>query len=350
MDNLNSNNSYQTWLSDIKLRIVQSQIKASVKVNTELLTLYWDLGKEIVTKQLDAIWGSNFFEILSKDLKLDFPNIKGFSVTNLKYIKRFYLSYNQYITNSQQAVDEFKLNLFQIPWGHHIYILTKCDKIEDALFYIYKTIENGWSRSVLSHQIDTQLHIREGKSITNFSATLPKPQSDLANETLKNPYTFDFLCLTDTIKEKELEKLLTQNITNFLLELGSGFAFVGKQIPIKIGENDFYIDLLFYHLKLRCYVVVELKVTDFIPEFAGKLSFYISVINDTMKHSSDNPTIGLLICKNKNNYIVEYSLKDINQPIGVSEYQLSKLVPKDFVGSLPSIEEIEKELEKMEEC
>jgi predicted nuclease of restriction endonuclease-like (RecB) superfamily len=233
----------------------------------------------------------------------------------------------------------------QIPWGHNILIITKCKTIEEALFYIQKTIENGWSRAILDHQLDLNLYERQGKSITNFTTTLPPVQSNLANQLLKNSYTFDFLTLTNEYNERELENALVDNITKFLLELGTGFAYVGRQVPLTIGDTDYSIDLLFYHLKLRCYVVLELKTVKFIPEFAGKLSFYLSAADDLLKHSSDNPSIGLIICKDKNSIIAEYALKNINQPIGVSEYELTKIFPDKFQGSLPTIEEIEEELQ-----
>jgi predicted nuclease of restriction endonuclease-like (RecB) superfamily len=246
---------------------------------------------------------------------------------------------------SQQAVDQFVQQLVaQIPWGHNILIFSKSKDTEQARFYIQKTIENGWSRDILSLQIKSNLYERQGKAITNFKNTMPDTSSDLAHQLLKDPYQFDFLTLTENYKERELENALVDNITKFLLELGSGFAYVGKQVPMQVGDTEYRIDLLFYHLKLRAYVVVELKAADFEPEFAGKLSFYLSAANDLLRHPSDNPTIGLLICKNKNNIIAEYALKNINQPIGVSEYQLTRLFPEEFKSSLPTIEEIENEL------
>lgn len=348
---IKSNADYKQWLIDLKKRIRQSQLKAVVKVNSELISLYWSMGEDIVEKQEKAKWGDGFITQLSKDLKEEFPNMQGFSVRNIKYIRQWYLFYNQKDKIGQQPVaqlDKEKVQqlVAQIPWGHNLKIVSKCKNIDEALFYINKTIEFGWSRDMLDTYIKLGEHKRVGSSTTNFALTLPPIQSDLAQQTLKDPYNFDFLTLSENYKERELEDALTDNITRFLLELGSGFAYVGRQVPLTVGDKEFFIDLLFYHLKLRCYVVIELKAVDFIPEFAGKLSFYLSAVNDILAHSTDNPTIGLMICKSKNHFVAEYALKGINQPIGVSEYELTKHFPKDFKGSLPTIEEIEAELEE----
>ena len=370
-NNLKHNDEYKNWLTDVKMRIKQTQIKAAIKVNTELIRLYWDLGHDIVAHQMETSWGSRFFEQLSMDLKKEFPDIKGFSYSNLKYCKQFYLFYTQDISIRQQLVGEIPQQLvvesqtvnnkidmiaqqlveqlenhsiFQIPWGHHIHIFSKCATVKEALFYIHKTIENGWSRSMLAHHIELDLYRREGKAITNFATTLPTPQSDLAIQTLKDPYIFGLMSLTEKYNERELENALTENITKFLLELGTGFAYVGRQVPLNIDGTNYPVDLLFYHLKLRCFVVIELKTVKFVPETTGKISFYLSAIDDLMRHPTDNPTIGLIICKNKNNLVAEYALRGINQPIGISEYQLTKVFPEKFKGSLPSVEEIEEEL------
>jgi predicted nuclease of restriction endonuclease-like (RecB) superfamily len=364
-------NDYKQWIIDLKQKIRQSQIKAAVKVNTELLRLYWDLGHDIVARQMETSWGSGFFEQLSKDLKKEFPALKGFSVVNLTYCKRFYLFYTQDKSIFQQLVEEIpqqvvaelqttdnerntilqqvaeKLEshpIFQIPWFHHVQIFTKCKSVHEALFYVQKTIDNGWSRAVLMNFLETDLYSAQGKSLNNFSRLLPEVQSDLANEILKNPYNFDFLALTENYKEKELEDALIANITKFLLELGQGFAYIGKQVPVKIGSKERSVDLLFYHTELHCYIVIELKTGEFEAEQAGKLGLYISAINHQRKKEADNPTIGLLICKTKDNIEVQYSLEIINQPIGISEYKLSKLLPDNFKSALPSIEEIEKKL------
>ncbi len=343
---------YKQWLTDLKSRIRNSQIKAALKVNSELINLYWDLGKEIVSKQEQSQWGDGLIKQLSNDLQQEFPDMKGFSISNIKYIKQWYLFYYKGITIGQQVVGQLE-NTFniqelvcQIPWGHNLRIIAQCKFLEEAIFYIHKTIENGWSRSILDLHIKQQEFLRTRHSISNFSRLLPMIQSDLAQQLLKDPYNFDFLTLTDNYKKRELENALTDNITKFLIELGAGFAYVGRQVALKVGDKEFYLDLLFYHLKLRCYIVIELKATDFIPEYTGKLSFYLTAVNDLLKHQTDNPTIGLLICKNKDSFIAEYSLKGISQPIGVSEYELTRLCPEDFKGSLPSIEEIEAELKE----
>jgi predicted nuclease of restriction endonuclease-like (RecB) superfamily len=373
--NIKKDTDFTHWLGDLKLRIRQSQIKAAIRVNNELLQLYWDLGHDIVVRQMDATWGSGFFEQLSKELKAEFPDMDGFSARNIRYMKQFYLFYSQ--DNKilqrlviklkspirQQVVDElhvsenkddiilhqvgaeFKISpVLQIPWRHHIEIFTKCKSVKEALFYVQKTIQNGWSRAVLMNFIEADLYAAQGKALNNFEKFLPDVQSDLAKETLKDPYNFDFLTLTENYKELELEDALIDNITKFLLELGQGFAFVGRQYPIRVGDRERNIDLLFYHLNLRCYVVIELKTKEFEPEHAGKLGYYVTAVNHQMKKDTDNRTIGLLICKTKNNVDVQWSLESSSQPIGISEYELSKLVPENFRSSLPSIEEIEKKL------
>lgn len=350
--------NYKEWLVDLKGKIRSAQLKAAVAVNRELILLYWDLGKTIFEKQ--TAWGTKFIEQLSKDLKLEFPDLEGLSSRNLKYCRQFFLFYNEklevsnYESFSEESLEVVDSNSFkfrqqlvaQIPWGHNILIFSKTADVSKALFYVQQTAENGWSRAVLQHQIESNLYDRQGKAVHNFHNTLPALDSDLAAQLLKDPYSFDFLTLTQNYKERELENALIENITKFLLELGSGFAYVGKQVPLNLSDKEFFIDLLFYHLKLRAYVVIELKTTDFIPEYAGKLSFYLSAANDILRHPTDNPTIGLMICKNKNKIIAEYALRDINQPIGISEYQLTKLFPEEYKSSLPTIEEIENELKE----
>ena len=353
---------YKIWLESLKNKFRSSQIKASIKVNTTLLEFYWDLGEQIVEKQQEYKWGSGFLEKLSRDLSAEFPDVKGFSYTNVKNIRQWFVFWQQLVgelktTKSQQLVGESSVDktkqivsqIFMIPWGHNIAIIQKCKNIDEAIYYVQNTLKNGISRSVLVHQIESNLYERNGKALTNFENTLPPIQSDLAKEITKDPYNFDFITLTNDYQEKELEDELTQNITNFLLELGSGFAFVGRQYKLNVGGDEFKIDLLFYHIKLKCYVVVELKATSFKPEHAGKLSFYTSAIDGELKNSDDNPTIGILICKSKNNTVVEYALKDINKPLGISEYQLTEILPKEFKSSLPSIEEIEAKLDELEE-
>lgn len=381
---------YKNWIFELKQKIQQSQIKAAIKVNSALLELYWEMGKEIAERNIENTYGSGFFKQLSKDLMIEFPNMKGFSESNLKFIKRFYLFYNQELTIRQQLANEFKKiedhsnfhqvggelkidenstfqqvagkfrnnensirhqavadfpqKLFLIPWFHHVEIFTKCKNVEEAFFYVNKTIENGWSRSVLLNMISGNLYQSQGKAITNFSKTLPDYQSDLIKETLKDPYNFDFLQITANFKEKELENALIDNIQNFLIELGSGFAFVGKQVELKVGSQSFFIDLLFYHIKLKRYVVIELKSGNFEPEHAGKLNFYVTAVDKQFRDENDNATVGLIICKTKDDIIAEYSLTDLHKPLGISSYELRKILPENFKSSLPSIEEIENEL------
>lgn len=337
-------NNYKQWIKEIKTYIHSQQIKAAVKVNTELLKVYWRLGSDIVAHKADAQWGSKFYESLSIELKAEFPDMKGFSITNLKYCKRFYELYSQSNTISHQLGDEIELPIFSIPWRHHIEIIGKCKSVDEALFYVNKTIENGWSRAMLLNFLDTKLYLAEGKAITNFDRLLPAPMSDLAQQTLKDPYNFDFLTIRQNYDEKELQKALTTNITKFLLELGSGFAYVGEQYRLQVGEQEFFADLLFYHLKLRCYVVIELKVERFKPEHLGQLGFYITAVDRDIKSEADNPTIGLLICKTKDSLVAEYALGSTSLPIGISEYELKRVMLEDFKGTLPTIEEIEAKL------
>ncbi len=341
---------YSNWLKELKQKVRFVQVKAAVKVNSELLLFYWELGRDIVDKQKNTKWGDGFLRQLSIDLSSEFPDMKGFSLRNLKYIKQWFLFYSQEIGKSQQAVDhkligqQLVAQLTQVPWGHNIAIVSKCKNLNEALFYIQQTIQNNWSRSVLTHHVESDLFKRDGKAVTNFKAALPEPQSDLAREILKDPYNFDFLTLTERHNEKELENALVNHVTKFLLELGAGFSYVGQQYRLEISGDEFFVDLLFYHVKLHCYVVVELKSVKFKPEFAGKLNFYVSAVDGILKSKQDSPTIGILICKSKNDTVVEYALKDVHKPIGVSEYIITKNLPDEFKSSLPSIEEIEVEL------
>jgi predicted nuclease of restriction endonuclease-like (RecB) superfamily len=375
-----STKTYQHWLQQLKDRIRFSQIKAALKVNAELLGLYWHLGTEILDKERSAPWGTSFLPRLSKDLQNEFPELKGFSLTNLKYIRIWVAFYQPIIGQQvvdqlevsfepqkpgkssaearkqvvkkfgQQPVDQIPAFLTIIPWGHHLQIITKCKKIEEALFYISETSKNNWSRAVLVHQMESCLYKRKGKSLSNFEYTLPAPQSDLAKELLKNPYNLGFLSLSDKASEKDLEDALINHLIKFLLELGSGFAFIGRQYLIKVEDKEFYIDLLFYHTRLHCYMVVELKIDEFKPEYTGKLNFYLSVIDEQLKTKNDQPSIGLLLCKKAGKLIVEYSLRNVNKPIGVSEYKLvTESVPIYLKGKLPTIEEIEAELKNITE-
>lgn len=338
MDLIN-NNEYSNWLSEIKSKIQSAQIKASLSINRELLNLYWEIGRSISEKVEVSKWGKLVVENLSEDLKKEFPGQTGFSRRNLFNMKKWYEFYSQSgeIGLVQQAVA-------LIPWGHNIQIITKTKTIKEALFYTNQTIENNWSRSVLVHQIESGYYKRQGKAITNFSETLPAVQSDLAKETLKDPYKFDFLNLQGKVDEKTLEDGLTKHIISFLLELGKGFAFVGRQYLISTATKDYNVDLLFYHLKLRCYVVVELKAKEFKPEHAGKLNFYLSLVDNELKEKEDNSTIGLLLCKSKDKIEAEYSMQGMIKPMGISEYELGKTLPEEIKKELPSIEKIEAEL------
>lgn len=359
MKELIKSKEYNSWLKNLKQKVRKAQLKAAVSVNTTLLEFYWELGSDIVDRQKNSAWGSGFLKQLSKDLISEFPDMKGFSEVNLSFIRRWVLFFTACFHNSVTACDEIEKQkdssfniteiiklITQIPWGHNREIIGKCHNVNMALYYVQKTIEHGWSRSVLVHQIESNLYEREGKAITNFSQVLPKPQSDLAQQILKDPYKFDFLALTEDYNERELEKGLLEHITKFLLELGAGFAFIGRQKELKVGSREFFIDLLFYHTKLHSYVVVELKTGEFEPEFAGKLNFYIKAVDEQIKTDNDEPTIGILLCKTHDKLVVEYALSDMHKPMGVSEYQLTHSLPENLKSSLPSIEEIEAELSK----
>ena len=326
---------YKNLLNEIKTQISVSKYNALKSVNREMIILYYNIGKMILS---NIEWGNKFIDKLAKDLKSDFPGVKGISVRNLKYMRKFAEEYTDF-EFVQQVVA-------QIPWGHNIILMDKVENIEYRKWYIHKAIENGWSRNILAHQIETNLYSRQAVSekLNNFSELLPSIQSDLANETMKDPYVFDFISIKEEIKEAELEKQLINKITKFLLELGSGFAFIGNQYHLEVGDEDFYIDLLFYHTKLKCYVVIELKTGKFKPEYAGKLNFYLSVVDDKLKSKEDSPSIGMILCREKNRFIAEYSLKDMTKPIGISEYKLSKYIPKEYKDKLPKIEELEKEI------
>jgi len=328
----------------------------------------------VVEKQENAKWGSGLIEQISKDLKSEFPKLTGFSKDNLYFMKRFYLFYyKDFIIVEQvvqhlekkhnttgniiieQAVQQTENNRHEnweqlvpeIPWGHHILILKKIKNTKEAFFYIKETIENNWSRSILEYQIETNLYARQGKAISNFKNTLPEPDSDLAQQLLKDPYNFDFLTLTKRAKEKDLEQKLIEHISQFLLELGKGFAYMGKQYSLKVGKRDFRTDLLFYHTKLRAYIVIELKMTEFQPEFVGKLSFYTTAVNELLKSEDDKPTIGILLCKSKDDIVVDFALKDINKPIGVSEFSYKEL-PENVKSYLPTEQQFRNELNKID--
>jgi predicted nuclease of restriction endonuclease-like (RecB) superfamily len=334
-------NEYGSWLADLKQRIQSAQQRANLAVNSELILLYWQIGCDILARQDAQGWGAKVIDRLSHDLSAAFPEMKGFSRRNLLYMRSFAEQWSE-IEFVQQAVA-------QIPWGHNILIITKCSSVDEARFYVAQTLEQGWSRDVLALQLKSNLHTRAGKAVTNFARTLPMPQSDLAQQTLKDPYTFDFMTMTGPYNELDVERQLTQHITQFLLELGKGFAFIGRQFHLEVAGNDYYIDLLFYHVTLKCYVVVELKNRKFIPEYAGKLNFYLSAVDTLLKRNDDQPTIGLLLCRDKNNIEVEFALRDMNKPMGVSEYTLVEALPDNLKGAMPTVEEIESDLQQLQQ-
>jgi predicted nuclease of restriction endonuclease-like (RecB) superfamily len=327
---------YADWLADLKERIHTAQQRATLAVNRELVLLYWQIGRDILARQAEQGWGAKVIERLANDLRAAFPDMKGFSPRNLKYMRAFAEAWPDAEFVQQAAA--------QLPWFHLCTLIDKLKTRDERNWYLSKAIEHNWSRNILVMQIETRLLERTGKAVTNFTASLPKPQSDLARESLKDPYRFDFLGLTDKAQEREIENALVKHVTEFLLELGAGFAFVGRQVLLDVGGDEFFIDLLFYHLKLRCYVVIELKGGKFKPEHLGQLKFYLTAVDAQIKHPQDGPTIGLLLCKSKNKVVAEYALRDNTQPIGVAEYQLLASLPPELQTSLPSIEQIEREL------
>lgn len=349
-------NTYSLIFDILKAKISQARQRASIAVNKELLLIYWEIGNIILQQQLKEGWGAKIIDKLSVDLKTVFPDFKGLSVRNLKYMKAFAEAYPDFaivqplaaqLQNAGKQNVTFVQSLAaQIPWTHHTIILNKVNTAELRQFYIRKTAENGWSKSVLQIQIKNELHLRQGNAITNFTETLPAVQSDLAKETLKNPYLFDFLGIGEEIQERDLEKALIQHMKKFMLELGRGFAYIGNQYNINVQDDDYFLDLLFYNYHLHCFVVFELKVGDFKPEFAGKLNFYVNTINEKIKGKEDKPTIGVLLCKTPNETVVKYSLKGIDTPMGVAEYEFTQALPKQLKGEMPSIEELEDELDK----
>ena len=345
---LSQNDDYKSCLTALKQQVLQTQIKAAVQVNSTLLKLYWQLGADIVEREKKNSWGEGLIKQLSKDLMREFPTIKGFSERNIRFIRQWFMFWtaraSQLENTNGTNVKQLVAHLSQIPWGHNLKIIAQTKNAVEAQFYVENTLTHGWSRSVLTHQIESGLWQREGQSVNNFTNTLPAPQSDLAQQTLKDPYVFDFLTLTKKHNERELEQNLIEHITQFLLELGAGFAYMGKQFKMQVGERDFYIDLLFYHARLHCYVVVELKTGDFEPEHAGKLNFYIKAVDEQLCKAGDQPTIGILLCKNKDKLVAEYALSGIQKPMGVSEYQLTQALPVNLQSDLPSIEAIENEL------
>ena len=341
-DSVSADNAYREWISVISLRFRQSQIKASIKVNSEMLRFYWSLGHDMDEKKNLYHWGSDFYEQIGKDLRKELPDVKSFSARNLQNMHQFY----RLFPIAKQAVSQIADDeIFLIPWGHIIKIMNKVDGNRDkALFYIRKTLENNWSRAVLINFLDSNLYERQGKAVSNFDFTLPAPQSDLAQAVTKDPYTFDFLTIRDSYDEKELKDALMNNITRFLLELGNGFAFVGREYRLEIGNTTNFIDMLFYNIKLHCYVVVEIKVKEFDSGDMGQLGTYMVAVNHQLKGEQDGPTLGLLICKSKDNVKARYALEASSQPMGISQYDITAFIPEAFKGSLPTIEEIEAEI------
>lgn len=329
---------YQALLQDLKQRIQSAQLRASVSVNRELVLLYWSIGREILLRQAQENWGTKVIDRLADDLKRAFPSMKGFSPRNLKYMRAFAEAWP-----GEEFVQQVAA---QIPWFHNCVLLDKLQNEGDRIWYAKAAMQYGWSRNVLVHQIESAFHRRSGAAITNFERTLPPAQSDLAQQITKDPYTFDFLTLGEEVRERQLEKGLLAHLKSFLLELGVGFAFVASQYRLDVGGSEFFIDLLFYHLKLRCFVVIDLKATAFQPEFAGKMNFYLAAVDDLLKHKDDQPSIGLIICKTKDRVIAEYALRNMNAPIGISEYRLAEALPASLEGILPTVEELEAELGK----
>ena len=371
---MEGNSDYLKILQGLKEKIIQTRQRVSLTANAQLLSLYWEIGKTIAVMESKQGWGAKTIEKLSIDLKMDFPEMKGLSSRNLRYMRDFSNAYPQFTLSSSSvellqqpaaktqktdkqtgiilqqpaakldATSITNMELAQIPWSDHQVLLDKVKDAEVRAFYIQQTIKNGWSRNVLVQQISGKLFQRQGKALSNFELTLPNPQSDLATETLKNPYLFDFLNLDAEAKEREVEAALIQHIRRFLLELGRGFAYVGNQFNLNVAGDDFFTDLLFFNFHMNCFVVFELKVGDFQPEFAGKLNFYINCIDEQIKGKEHNPTIGVLLCKTPNQTVIKYSLKSIGTPIGVADYELRKTLPKKLARQMPTIEELEEQM------
>ena len=347
---------YKQWVATLGKRFRQSQIKAAVSVNSEMLRFYWELGRDIVEMQAEQRWVDKLVRNLSRDLQNEIPDSCGLTIRNIYYCKKFYSTYNQLFTNVPQVVAQFRqqklsqveAELFAIPWGHHRYILDKCENDpQKGLFYVRQTLENGWSRAVLLNWMDSGLYERQGKALTNFKVTLPDASSDLAQEITKDPYNFAFAGITGRYNERRMKDALLHNITNFLVELGTGFAYVGREYRLQIGETENFIDLLFYNLRLRCYVAIEVKIDKFDSSDIGQLGTYVTAVNHLLREEGkDNPTIGLLICKSKDNTLAQFALESSSQPLGISEYELQKLYPARIEGTMPTVEEIENELNK----
>ncbi len=363
--------TYHELLKELKQHIRSAQAKAALAVNSSLIQLYWNMGKMISDNQALFEGRNNYVEKLANDLKSEFPDMKGFSKRNIFYFRKLYLFYSgssvqqaaalkventEKITVQQpaalsaeasvQQAAGLNWNILGVPWGHHILVLDKAKTSDEALFYLQQTIENNWSRAILTMQMEQNLFARQGKAITNFETTLPEQQALMATQILKDPYNFGFLTLEPKMQELDIEKQLIDHITKFLLELGKGFAFIGRQYPLEVGEKDYRLDLLFYHIRLRCFIVIDLKTEEFKPEYAGKMNFYLSAVDDLLKAETDQPSIGIILCKHKNKLEVEYALRGISKPIGVSEFTLTQALPAELKGTLPTVEEFENELIK----
>jgi len=361
--------NYSALLSEVKTRIHSAQIKAALSANAEMILLYWDIGRILNRLQEEQGWGAAVTARLANDIRNELPDVKGFSERNLKFMIQFYNEYGLDKTIGKRAVSQLqgstsigkqpvsqlkntdhvkaelmKQRVSQIPWGHNILLMQKIKDKEIRSWYIGQIIVNGWSRDILSLMIKNNLHLRQGETTNNFSKTLPDQQSDLIKETQKDPYIFDFITIAQPFTERELETELVKHVEKFLLELGAGFAFVGRQYKLTVSDQDFYLDLLFYHLKARCFIVIELKRGDFKPEYAGKINFYCSAVDDLIKHPADKPTIGLILCQTKDKVMAEYALRGMDKPIGISEFELTRSLPENLLSSLPTIEEIENEL------
>ena len=349
---------FAALVTEVKGRIQAAQTRAMLAVNAELVRLYWDIGRIIDERQQREGWGAAVIPRLAVSLHNELPDVKGFSERNVKRMLAFYREYRELVASSPQAATQIapaskvtqpvallQESLFwTVPWAHHVILIEKIKDIPTRRWYMEQTLANGWSRNILALQIDAQAHARHGKAVSNFAAMLSAPQSDLVQQTLKDPYIFDFLTLTEPFQERELETALVRHLEKFLLELGQGFAFVGRQYRLDVGNEDFYIDLLFYHLRLRAFIVIDLKKGKFKPEYAGKLNFYCNVVNDRLKHATDAPTIGLILCQTKDHLLAEYSFAGIDKPIGISTYELTRALPTELRSALPTVEEIEAEL------
>jgi len=366
--------SYASFLKEVKSRIQKAQVKANFAANRELIILYWNVGRMVCAVQNSSGWGKRVIPRLSKDIKNEIPEIKGFSVTNIKRMTLFYREYTNFNLIGPQAVGQLQMSELEeskkspqavgqiqeaannglqhlvtgLPWGHNILLMEKIKDRQEREWYMSQCLKHGWSRNILDIHIKNRSYERRGKATTNFDRTLPPIHSDMAQQTLKDPYIFDFLTIDNKFRERELESELLKHIQEFLIELGVGFAFVGRQYHIEVGNTDFYIDLLFYHLKLRCYVVIELKKGPFKPEHAGKLNFYLNVTDKKLRQKDDQPSIGLIFCQDKNMVVAEYALQNLDKAIGVSEYQLTQILPEELKSSLPTVDEIERELGRKE--